>query len=181
MGCKAFKAHYRIGHHVHLTSQGLCIGSPYIHNLIVVEPSSGIITKAKEFRQNEDLQRYMTEIRADPAKALALIQQPDEFTASLPVWTYHYDTAAIIEQQCESYGWPNITHDGQLMYENTHFPTRDEAVQYLASNLRAGIELDGRRIAELETDLAECKQRLATHLTHFTRVHAENPHLTFEA
>jgi len=36
MGWKNVKEHYRIGHSVQVTEQGVCIGSPYVHNLIVV-------------------------------------------------------------------------------------------------------------------------------------------------
>ena len=30
MGWKNIKEHYRIGHTVHVTDKGICIGSPYI-------------------------------------------------------------------------------------------------------------------------------------------------------
>jgi len=36
MGWKNIKEHYRINHYVQVTEQGICIGSPYIHNIIVI-------------------------------------------------------------------------------------------------------------------------------------------------
>ena len=36
MGWKNIKEHYRIGHAVQVTDAGICIGSPYIHNIIII-------------------------------------------------------------------------------------------------------------------------------------------------
>lgn len=40
----------------------------------------------------------------------------DTFTASIPV--YSYEDGTIIEKLCEKPGSPNLTHDGDLMYDN---------------------------------------------------------------
>lgn len=59
-------------------------------------------------------------INADPTAAAALLAKPDTFAASIPVYTWDA-SYAIVSHQCEELGWPNVTHDGALMYRNTFF------------------------------------------------------------
>lgn len=39
----------------------------------------------------------------------------------------HDDNTSEKAKLCEEYGWPNTTHSGEIMYENTYFRTRGEA------------------------------------------------------
>jgi hypothetical protein len=165
MGYKLLKEHYRIGHAVCVTDKGICIGSPYIHDLIIVG-LDGTIIKADDGRVNEDLKRYMAEMKADPEKLREVVQSPDTFKASIPVYTY--DGGNIMEEKCEKTGWPNVTHTGHMMYENTYSPDRRKAVKWAKANAKAGIELGQRRVSEIKADLArieafvkECEADLA--------------------
>lgn len=144
MGWKNVRDHYRIGHNVQVTDAGICIGSSYIHNIIVVG-LDGTILKA-DGHGNEDLKRYIVEMQADPAKLKSLIDTPDTFTADLIVWTY--DGGDIIEKRCEEYGWPNCTHDGEMMYDNVFFVDRSKAVTKAIENSLAGLEMALDRVKE---------------------------------
>ena len=162
MGWKNLKEHYRIGHIVCVTEKGICIGSGYVHDLIIVNPTDGSLQPNKEMgwsSSNEDLKRYRQEMQADPAKVRALIEAPDTFAASLPVYTYDYD-GNIVEKRCEDYGWPNQTHDGDLMYDNTFFATRDEALEKAKREIAAAIEMNQSTVARMETDLQGQRRRL---------------------
>jgi len=152
MGYKLLKEHYRIGHSVCVTDKGICIGSPFIHDLIIVG-LDGAIIKADDGRVNEDLKRYMAEMKADPAKLREVVQAPDTFEASIPVYTY--DGGNILEKLCEKPGWPNTTHDGEMMYENTYSTDKRKVVKWAKENAKAGIELAARRVQEIEADLAK--------------------------
>ncbi|MEQ9444720.1 MAG: hypothetical protein RJS98_04085 [Rhodospirillaceae bacterium] len=72
MGWKSFKEFYRIVHIVHITEEGLCIGSPHIHNIIVVA-MDGTIIKRPTGSRNGDLARYQTEIDGDAETAKSLL------------------------------------------------------------------------------------------------------------
>jgi hypothetical protein len=173
MSWKNVKDHYRIGHAVQVTSKGICIGSPYIHDLIVIS-RDGVVTKRYEDRRsNEDLWRYQQEFDADPALLKRLVQSPDAFTASITVYTY--DGGDIIEKKCEVVGWPNVTHDGDMMYENTFSSDRAKIVETAKRNADAGIEMADDRIAELKKDLAEMESLANQYRDERAKLEMENP------
>lgn len=153
MGHKKLKEHYRIGHIVCVTDKGICIGSPYIHDLIIIGFDGAIIKAYERLNVNEDLKRYVTEMRADTDKLREVVQAPDTFDAAILVYTY--EGGSIIEKLCEKPGWPNVTHDGDLMYENTYSQDKDEVVRWAKSNARSGIEWEQKRVEEIKADLTE--------------------------
>lgn len=163
MSWKSVKLGYDIGHIVHVREGCICIGSPYVPEIIRITPEGvpqwafGISSASA--RNNGDLARYMREMEADPARLRVLMAAPDSFSASLPVYTY--SGGEILEKQCEAYGWPNITHDGCLMYENEFFERKADAVRKAKANAQAGCDLVTRRIAECERDLAKWLKELA--------------------
>lgn len=179
MGWKNVKEHYGIKHYVQVTSKGLCIGSGYVHDLIRISPtdakldwddrSDRIETKIgcnlsvwrpKYVGGGEPFDSIVAAMTDDPAKLRELIDTPDNFTASIPVYTYDYD-GNIIEKQCEEPGWPNVTHDGTMMYENRVFETRAEAVQKARLEMAAWVESMIASVADAERDLRERRNRLA--------------------
>ena len=82
MGWKNVKDHYRIGHIVQIKKVGgdhgdvaknaICIGSPYIHDLIVVSLDGDILKRYSD-HGNDDLTRYMQEMEADPGVLRQLV------------------------------------------------------------------------------------------------------------
>lgn len=158
MGWKSFKEHYRIGHDVQIVpGKGLCIGSAYVHDIIVVG-FDGVITKVWSPRPGDELARYQEEISADSAKAKALIEQADTFDRALQVFTY--EGADIIECACEELGWPNVTHDGRMMYENTFTPDRDQAVRWAIRSARSSIEAWTDQVDQRARDYSEARAHL---------------------
>lgn len=158
MGWKNVKNHYRVRHFVHLRDGNVCIGSAYIPDIIVVRPDGSLL---KEDRSaNPELQRYQNEIKADSATFQRLMQEPDQFAASIPVYTYA--DGQILTQQCEEPGWPNVTHDGQLMYENMHFTDRAMCIEKAIRDYDAGISLTRRDITDSEARLQSLRGDLAT-------------------
>ena len=156
MGWKNVKEQYRIGHSVQVTDEGNCIGSPYIHDLIVIG-ADGRILKRLERTVNADLNRYQAEMDADPAKLKELAISPDSFDRSLAVYTYVGGN--IIEKVCETIGWPNPTHDGKMMYSNTFSADRAEVVRWAIANATAKIESLTQIIDEGEKTLAHQRAR----------------------
>lgn len=152
MGWKNVKTHYRIEHTVQVTEAGICIGSPYIHNIIVIG-QDGTITRSYT-GQNDDLVRYQKEFNDDPETLKRLIQEPDIFEASVQVFTYK--GGEILEKQCEALGWPNVTHDGQIMHDNTFSPVKAQVVKWAKEEAAAVYEWTSRNVADAHQKLTEC-------------------------
>ncbi|WP_052730507.1 hypothetical protein [Sphingomonas sp. SRS2] len=110
-------------------------------------------------RSGDKLARYQEEIEANPLMAKSLIDQPDTFERSIPVFTY--EGADIIECACEELGWPNVTHDGRMMYENSFTPDRAQALRWAIKSARSGIEAWATNVAERTAALIEARTHLA--------------------
>lgn len=161
MGWKNVKEHYRIGHLVQVSDKGICIGSPYIHDLIVIG-FDGSFVKKYDGRVNDDLRRYQSEMLADMAKLKELVESPDVFEKSVTIWTY--EDGDIIEKQCEIPEWPNVTHDGKMIYENTFSTDRSKVIEWAKHNAYLwhnryveAVEEAKQRVVELQAELAEAK------------------------
>ena len=166
MGWKKVKEYYRIGHIVHVTKEGICIASPSIPDLMVIGMDGAIkflhfFTYLPGGRDlNPDFHRYQTEMEADPQKLNALIAEPDRFEKSMTVYTYDDDEGEIVEKQCEEIGWPNVTHDGELMYEKTFSTDRRQVVRWAIRRARAGRNRYRDRVEEMTADLEDESEEL---------------------
>lgn len=71
MGIKKLKEKYKIEHTVCRTEKGICIGSPYIHDIIVISNEGKFLKKYKDgkyddgWSTNEKLKRYQEEMLSD--------------------------------------------------------------------------------------------------------------------
>lgn len=139
MGYKLLKDSYKIEHIVQVCDKKeyggrvICIGSPYIHDLIVIN-MKGEIVKRYDVRKNDDLRRYMQEFDADPEILKCIVQTPDAFDADKNKTVYIYDSCRIRTEVCQDYGYPNTTNMGELMYDNTSFKTYKDAFNYALRN-----------------------------------------------
>lgn len=156
MGWKNVKQHYRISHIVRVANDQLCIGSGYIPEIIVVSLAGEIIKRYD--RRDGDLARYQEEIEADPVLFAQLMREPDKFDHSIPVFSFL--GCEIIEKQCEELGWPNVTHDGDVMYENTWFPTREQAIRAAKQDARSAISGWGGALERVQDELERVKRQL---------------------
>jgi hypothetical protein len=172
MGWKAVKEHYQINHIVHMRGHNLCIGSGYISDIIVVSPS-GEILKRYEWGSNDDLGRYQREIEADPAKFRELLEASDTFTDSVTVYTYC--DAEIQEKLCEAPGWPNVTHDGRLMYDNTFSTDKGKIVARAKEEAMLGVRFVNEKIERIEKDLNEARADRSDLEHQVARLAAEYP------
>lgn len=177
MGWKAVKDHYQIGHIVHMRPEGLCIGSGYISDLIVVGPD-GTLIKKHDGSSNKDLTRYQAEMLADTAKLRELLEKPDQFSNSVPVYTY--DGAEILEKYCEALGYPNVTHDGDLLYENTFSADRDQVVRWAKRSAALGAVHTRRWIEDLEKKLEEARKRLDREESNLSALCSAYPAVEYE-
>jgi hypothetical protein len=87
-----------------------------------------------------------------------IINGKDIIENPLPVFTV--DNGIVVESITDKYGWPNTDDDGICMYDNTHFPTKKEAIEYGISEYKAGAYLVTERIKDIEKDLLEAKEQI---------------------
>lgn len=158
MGWKNVKEHYRIGHYVQVTPEGVCIGSGYIHDLIVISQDGTLRKRYDGSGSSADLARYQDEMDKDPDKLRELVATPDVFEKAVVVYTYQ--RGEITEKVCEVPGWPNVTHDGCMMYENTFSTDKSKVIAWAKQNAALEVEYLEETIADIERRLRECRATL---------------------
>lgn len=157
MGWKAVRDHYRIEHFVQVRDGHICIGSPYIPDLIRID-MAGRVKSNKLDTGNAELKRYQAEFEADPELLAQLVRTDDVFDKSTPVYTW--EQGEILELACEEPGWPNVTHCGRMMYENTFSTDRRETIRRAIRDAEAGVKCFSEHAELLRKQLAENSTRL---------------------
>lgn len=158
MGWKNFKTQFKIKHNVQITNKGLCIGSGYVHDLVVINLTTGQVKENSTF-SGFLKEHYPELLKASSENILAALNSPDYFKTHIPV--YSYQDSTIIEEHAEEFGYPHTTHQGNLMYENTHFKTKTEAIYAARQNNQAAISLTQDMINEYQNKLSEMQKNLA--------------------
>jgi cellobiose-specific phosphotransferase system component IIA len=158
MGWKNVKDHYQIEHLVSVTEKGICIGSGFIQEIMVID-WGGTITKRAGFLGSEEFRRYESEMEADPEKLRELIHAKDTFETSISVYTFK--GAEIIEMQAEKAGYPNVTHDGELMSENEFSVDKQKVIRWAKQYANSNIEGWKNYVEHCEKELQNAKDRLA--------------------
>lgn len=158
MGWKSVKQAYGIKHIVKMVGDEIHIGSPYVGDLIRIDQSAKVVLN-RVFSRSGDLGRYIDDMERDPVELMRLIHAEDSFGDTITVYTWH--DGRIIEKQCEEAGWPNVTTDGELMYENTFSTSPEATVERARADQDARVERTLEHLAEVEAKLDEAKARLA--------------------
>lgn len=67
----------------------------------------------------------------------------------------------VVEVECEELRYPLYDSDGDKIYTNKHFATREEAYKRAIEECEAGINLAASDIEIYRTKIRECEARLA--------------------
>lgn len=178
MGWKTLKEHFGIKHIVQVCEKGICVGSGYVHDLAVINSATGVVTENRTFSNFlKDACPLLHEASAE--EVLRVLNIPDTFSASIAVFTY--DGGEIIEKQCEVTGWPNVTHDGCLMYENTYDTDKQKIVLRAKRNAQLGVKYGGEAVAEAEKDLARKKSQLTEAEEELAKLERDYPEVVVES
>lgn len=175
MGWKNVKTHYRIEHIVQVLEGRICIGSGFISDIIVIDEAGNLVKTYDG--GNTDLSRYQAEMLANPAQLQALVTAPDSFDRAIPVYTYARRQGVVLEKLCEAPGYPNITHDGILMYENTFSVEKEKVARWAKEDARLGIRVHQDNIAELQEKIERQAEYLADEQAALAQLDADYPHL----
>lgn len=156
MGWKTFKEKFNIEHKVQIRSGYLLIGSDYVSDLVTIEMDSGFVSSNSAFPRfiNEN---YPELYHATTEEILEALRENDVFEKSLKVYTYK--GSRIVEEYCEEFGYPNTTHSGNIMHENTYFKSRRSAVREAQKNNKHELEYVNRKIKEMKKEITELQER----------------------
>lgn len=158
MGLKAIKEHYEIKHNVHIRGGLITIGSAYVPDIIAFDVEGKIHKKDDLFvKEGNELDRVYKALVSDPELIVKLIRQEDVFERSIRV--YSFNGAEITEHFCEELGWPNVTHDGRMMYENRFTTDRNEAIEWALKEAESALKWEERRLGELQKEIEDTKMR----------------------
>ncbi len=80
-----------------------------------------------------------------------IIEGVDKIENSLPV--YSIINGKIVESFTDNYNMPNVTIEGEIMHDHTHFPTPKQAINYKIEEKKASISLLTRRVNDEEKKL----------------------------
>lgn len=158
MGWKAIKEYYNISHIVSVVDGSVCIGSSYAHDLLIIRKDGEVNWGKLGPSHNDDLGRYYEEMMADQNKLKELFLVEDHFTESIPVYTFTNE--GIVEKFCEKAGWPNVTHDGELMYENTFSTDKMVIVKETNRLLKNRIKYSKEIIDGKEKEIVDWKEHI---------------------
>lgn len=158
MGWKALKEKFSITHHVQIENNHVCIGSGFVSDIVTIDMQTGALEENEAL--SGFLRQYYPALReTTPQELLALIQAPDEFTAAVPVFVY--ENGAIVEKLCETPGWPNVTHDGRMMFDNTYSTDKRQVVAWAKNNAAIEIQCREEGLVRREKELEEARGLLA--------------------
>lgn len=159
MGWKAIKDTFSIKHVVHVNDNFVCIiGSPLVPKIVWIDPVTGKVNYESDFGLGLVKEQYPALFRADPEYLLALLNKEDAFDVSIPV--YVYQDGLIVEKFCEATEWPNVTHDGVIMYENEYYTDKQEAIASAKNMADMDVASTIKHVEQAEKDLAALKSQL---------------------
>jgi hypothetical protein len=148
----------------------IAVGSPMCHNLISVDKATLRVKYALDTfsKGREALTKSSPELLFIWDKLHELITSgeiqdivngKDEIENPLPVFTVNSD-GKLIESITDAYGWPNTDDGGICMYNNTHFPTKEQAIKAGLDELRARKTSIVENISQRRKDLCAAIDRL---------------------
>ena len=155
------------GYTVHFRDNKVCIGSPLCSALLTVDAKTYEIKyaldtfhKGRASIRSQELEFIWDKLEelVKSGELKSIIDGNDSTEGMFPV--YCCDDGEIIKKFADVFGWPNSTHDGTLMYNNTFFKTEREAIEYGIKDLTAAAEMYTGRIADLEKEIQEKKTTL---------------------
>lgn len=155
-----------------ISNQGnkLCVGSPMCSDLINIDVNNLKVSYALDtFREGRKaLERSNSELLfiwdklheiIDSREILDVINGDDEIENPLPVFTVR--EGDLIESVTDKYGWPNTDHRGFCMYDNSHFPTKEQAIKYGINENEMGVKWLKENVIEKEEELQKLKDRIS--------------------
>ena len=146
------------GYLVHYSGNKVCIGSGYISELITVDGTTlnlrcSLIPNNRSALRHDELEFIWDKLEEliKNGKMRDIINGNDPTDDMIPV--YSVDEGELIEEYTDKIEWPNITHTGKLIYQNTHFTNKKDALKNGIKNHNLHIEYINECINNTKKDL----------------------------
>jgi hypothetical protein len=145
---------------VHNSEGKLCVGSSLCSDLISLNIETKELKYALDtWREGRKSIKYEPlEIIWDRLEELInngeidyYLEGEDEIENPLPVFSFSNGT--LIKTTTDEYGWPNITSDGTLMYDNTFFKTEIDAIEYGIKETKISIRFSKEKYERLKSEI----------------------------
>lgn len=149
MGWKKLKDHFRIHKIVHVRNGEIRI-STIANNVIDVIAIDAAGTPRIESPAwcSTEFEAIFNQLESNPALVKELVLAPDSFSESETVFTYR--NGQILEKHCEKFGWPNVTHDGCLMYVHRYAKDIPTLVRWAEENTQEHIDRCNEELRSLQ-------------------------------
>lgn len=93
---------------------------------------------------------------------------------SIKLWKSKYDeataTASLIEVECPNGRWPAVDADGETVFDNSHFNTREEAFAHRLHDAECVARFRAGQINELRQRLRDGEKRAADAVVYLAAV-----------
>lgn len=174
------------GYSVSNRSNSIAVGSPMCPDLISVDKDTLHLTyaldtfnqgrKALASERQSELLFIWDKLKEliDSGEIKDIIEGKDIIENPLPVFTV--SDGELIESVTDKYGWPNTDDNGVMIYENTHFNNREEAIEYGIKGYKYDVDDYEKMVKEakqkvisLESDLQKYKD-IITHLNNLKNI-----------
>lgn len=152
---------------VHWSDGKVCIASSLCHDIISYNPETKVLRyaldafgKGRESIRSEELELIwdkMEKVISD-GTINEIINGNDEIENPIPVFEAHY--GEVFEELTDKIGWPNVTHTGKIMYNNTHFATREEAVRVSIKEAECAINNRLEMVEEYKSKLEKALKQI---------------------
>lgn len=147
----------------------ICVDSSYIIHLITINKKTLKLNckDSSYINENPDLKKIYNELKylIDTNKIQEFIYGEDEIENKLPV--YKEENGEIIETYTDAYGYPNLTIDGYVMYDNVYFKDKEACrnfnIKSYLSNIESYNEYIRQRLKEIDNLTREvdiCQQNI---------------------
>lgn len=174
MGWKAIRDALDFKGIIQVRDGAILLGTPYVADIIVIRSDATLEFPHKQsLGWPNDGQWLATQDALERLPLADTMAAPDTFTASIPVYTY--DDAEIITKLCETPEWPNVTHDGKLMHDNTYSTDKATVIRWAIENALAGCRWRATAVSDREAALADARVNLGEAEDIAAKLEAEFP------
>jgi len=156
------------GYTVSHRSDCICIGSSMCHNLISVDKKTlklkyalDTFHKGREAISHEELEFIWDKLEEliKSGEIQDIINGNDEITPEM-IPVFYVEDGEVIKEYSEACEWPNMTHSGDQIYNNTHFKTIMEAIEYGINDNHLGLKWALESLEEIKEKLLAKEARI---------------------
>lgn len=126
---------------IHARDNLICVASAYVHDLVSLNVETGNLSyKFGGIPKDEELNQIYQGLQFLNAEERSYFWEGVD-TIEEPITLYYADNDGVIKTAItDSLDFPSITDDGVLIYENTHFKSKKELLDYEINNTQLGIK-----------------------------------------